>query len=170
MKSSNAVVTVIIIAAVLVFAYGLGLLIRQARTSSSEGQKRAEVDKAAAAQHAAPRVARTNDTVEQRIQIKEQKAQARADMNNPTPEKIKEFQEQTVKRMGGGRRGSRGSRARPAPPAEVQATGTPSPAPAGTAKTDANTPAAPGGSTTTKPSTDQKEKTGAEPGKAGPGQ
>ena len=167
MKVSNTVVAGIVIAAVLVFAYGLGLLIRQARTGGPQGQKSAEGDKAAVAPHAEPRVARTKDTPEERARIKEERAKAREKMNAATPEQKEEFRNQLTKRVTG-RRGSGGPQVGPVPE-EAQATPTPSAAEAGPPKQDANTPASSSEKTNAKPSTDKTGKTGSESGKAGPG-
>jgi len=137
MKLSNSVVSIIIVAAVLVFAYGLGLLIRQARTGSTPVRRAVEVNDAAT-RRTRPTAARTKDTPEERARLKEEKAKAIEKMSSLTEEQKEKFRSQ-VARQAGSRRG---------------------------VKADANTPASPGQSTSTKPSTD---KGNSEPGKAGPG-
>jgi hypothetical protein len=149
----------------------VGLLIRQARTGGSQGLKSAEVDKAAAAAHAEPRVARTKDTPAARARIKEERAKAVETMNAATPEKKEEFRDQLTKHVTG-RRGGKRSQVVPAtaPQAQTpQTAATSSPDAAAQPKQDANTPASPGGKTNTEPSTDKTNKTGSESGKAGPG-
>ncbi len=155
MKLSNTVVSVIVIAAVLVSAYALGLLIRHARTGGSRVQTPAEVNQPAGPMAVAshgPGAERINDTPEERAKIQKQRAQAIEKMNAMTPEQKQKFREQIRKQVGG-RQG--GKKAKGQGPAE-----------SGGHQGDANTPASAGNQTMTTPSA---EKAGAESGKAGPG-
>ncbi len=155
MKLSNTVVSVIVIVAVLVSAYALGLLIRQARTGGSRVQAPADVNKparpTAVASHG-PDAERTKDTPEERAKTQKQRAQAIEKMNAMTPEQKQKFREQIRKQVGGRQPGKK-----------VKGQG---PAEGGGHKGDANTPGPPGNQTTTTPSA---EKAGAESGKAGSG-
>ncbi len=162
MKLSNTVVSAIVIVAVLVSAYALGLLIRQARTGGSRVQAPAEVNTAVASH--GPGEGRTKDTPEERAKIKDQKAQALEKMKAATPEEKQKFREQVRQQMGSrppgkgpkdfssGRQGKKPKRQ--------------SPAEANSPKEDVNAPATPGDSATTESNTD---KTGSESGRAGPG-
>lgn len=175
MKASNTVVAVIVIAAVLVFAYGVGLMIRHARTGGAAGRKPAEANRAATAQPAKPRVTQTKDTPEERARVKEQKAKALEKKEAATPEQAEEFRKQVVKSFEG-RRGGKRSPNRQPPELPAQTGKTPGPVEAAPAKQDANAPASKGENAGAKPSTDKPsaekpstEKTGSESGKAGPG-
>jgi hypothetical protein len=163
MKVSNTVVSVLVIAAVLVSAYALGLLIRQVRTGG-----RAPVSPAAGENAPAgvrrPGEARTMDAPEERAKVKEERAKALEQTSSLTEEQKAKFRTQ-VRRQVGGRRGDRGSQGlspqeRPLPQVQGQRRGE-----AERHAEDGNTPVSTGENANTKPS----DKTDAEPGKAGPG-
>lgn len=146
MKVSNTVVTVVVIAAVLIFAYGVGMLIRQARTGGSHAPPATGAKDAASSQRPGPTAARTKDTPEERQRLKEERAKDLEKMNAATDEEKAKLRDQVIKQAGG-RRGGKKRQALPSPQ-------------------DANTPASPGAGAKTQPSTD---KGSTEPGKAGPG-
>ncbi len=167
MKVSNTVVSVIVIVAILVSAYALGLLIRQARTGRARVQAPAEANGVARPTEVAsrgPGEGRTKDTPEERAKIKDQKAQAIEKMNAMTPEQKQKFREQIRKQVGGRQPGTGPKDVAPAP--QGKQTDGQSPSEAGNQKEGASAPAAPDNSTITKPSA---EKAGAESGQAGPG-
>ena len=166
MKLSNTVVSMIVIAAVLVFAYAIGLLIRQARTGSAHTPAAREVNEGAFPQRMVPSAARTKDTPEERMRLKEEKVKAIEDMSSPTPEQKEKFRNKVRKQVGGGR-SSRGLPNVSPQPGPTQKARKQSQSQAGPARGDANAPVAPGASTSPKPSTDNA---GAGAGKAGPGQ
>jgi hypothetical protein len=143
MKVSNTVVSVVVIAAVLVFAYGVGVLIRHARTG---GSSPTQAKDAASSQRPGPTAARTKDTPEERMRLKEERTKALEKMNSGTDEEKAKLRDQVIKQVGG-RRGGKKRQTLPPP-------------------VDANTPATSGGDAKTQPSTD---KGSSEPGKAGPG-
>ena len=170
MKLSNTVVSVIVIVAVLVSAYALGLLIRRARTGATRVQAPAEVNQVsrqtAVASHR-PGEERTKDTPEERAKIKDRKAQALEKMNALTPEEKQEFREEIRKKVGG-RQPDQTPKSRLSA-RQSKNTPEPGPAEAGGEKKkeeEASTPAPPGDAAATEPSAD---KAGAESGKAGPG-
>jgi len=146
MKISNTVVSVVVIAAVLIFAYGVGMLIRHARTGGSQPPSPTQAKDAASSQRPGPTAARTKDTPEERMRLKEERTQALEKMNSRTDEEKAKLRDQVIKQVGG----RRGGKKRQALPPQV----------------DANTPASPGGGAKVQPSTDQGS---SEPGKAGPG-
>ena len=145
MKVSNTVVSVVVIAAVLIFAYGVGVLIRQARTGGSHAPSPTQAKEAASSQRPGP-TARTKDTPEERLRLKEARAKALEKMSSGTDEEKEKLREQVIKQVGG----RRGGKKRQGLPPQV----------------DANTPASPSGDAKAQPSTD---KGSSEPGKAGPG-
>jgi cytoskeletal protein RodZ len=164
MKTSNTVVTGIVIAAVLVFAYGLGLLIRHARTG---GPQPGEADKTAVD----TRAAQAKEALEARIRNKEKRAEANEKVNTATPEEKEGFRNRVVKDVTN-RRGGRGRRTTSAPVPQAQTpptSATPNAAGAMQPKQDANTPPSPGVKTPAEPNANKTEKTGSESGKAGPG-
>lgn len=106
MKSSNTVVTIVVVAAVLVAAYALGLLIHQARVgdSSSSATSPAEVNEARLRESTAnlshePGAGRIQDTQEARAQLKEQRAQTLEKMETATEEEKAEVREQVRDRL-----------------------------------------------------------------------
>ncbi len=162
MKTSNTVVSAIVIAAVLVFAYGVGLLIRQARTGSSPGRTPADVNEAA--QRLGPRTPRAMDTPAARAKVKKERTEALEKMKAATDEEKAKFREKVIKQVGG-RRGDKASVKRPSQE-QAQTVEAPSSTTGGEIKQDPNAPAA-GGS---RPDTKQESpQAGAEPGRAGPG-
>ena len=165
MKVSNTIVSAIVVAAVLVFAYGVGLLIRQARTGGSHGPAPAEVNNTASSRRPGPGAAREKDTPEERARLKEAKAKAIEKMNSLTEEEKEKLRNQVIRQVGG-RRGGKGRQNLSSQERQAQTIKTPSQPESGPAKEDVNAPASPGENTSTKPST---EKSGSEPGKAGPG-
>jgi hypothetical protein len=189
MKASNTVVTVIVIAAVLVFAYGVGLLIRQARTGGSHAPVSTEVNDA---QRMGPRTPETKDTPEARARIKEERAKAIEKMKSLTEEEKEKFRSQVAKQVSGRRRGKEAGKL-PSQVRQAQAVKSPSPSQGEPASQDANAPASPSEGTKTKPDTPKagaeskdannapatggenkstkrgNDKAGAEPNKAGPG-
>jgi hypothetical protein len=146
MKVSNTVVTVVVIAAVLIFAYGVGMLIRQARTGGSHASSPTQAKGAAASQRPGPAAARTKDTPEERLRLKEARAKDLEKMSSGTDEEKAKLRDQVIKQVGG----RRGGKKRQALPPQK----------------DVNTPTSPGGDAKAQPSTD---KGSTEPGKAGPG-
>ncbi|MGE5296591.1 MAG: hypothetical protein ACM3VT_17360 [Solirubrobacterales bacterium] len=107
MKSSNTVVTVIVIAAVLVAAYGVGLLVQRARQGNSRPATSGVVDanrtsgKAEALQK--PGMGQTGDTPESRAKVKEKRAEALEKMESATEQQKKEFREKVREQVGGKR-------------------------------------------------------------------
>jgi len=158
MKLSNTMVSVIVIGAVLVSAYAIGLLIRQVRLGSQSEAPAAETTDVAA-RRPGPDAAPPKDTPAERAQVKEKKAQMLEKMGELTKEEQEQFKDKVIKQVGG-RRGGKPSggltpeerRAR-----KIKAQG---PAQTGGQTQDANTPAAPKESTDPKQSA---EKAGATP-------
>jgi cell division septum initiation protein DivIVA len=106
MKISNTIVSGIVIVAILLSAYGLGLLIRQARTGSGRNQPPVEArDVTAARPHAvvphAPGGPQTGDTAQARAKLKDQRAQDIEKMNSLTAEQKQKFRNQVRKQVGG---------------------------------------------------------------------
>jgi hypothetical protein len=170
MRLSNTVVSVLVVTAVLVFAYGMGLLIRQMRTGGSHNRSATEANDAVAARRTAisppgPGAAQAKDTPEERTRLKEEKAQAIEKMSSLTEEQKEKFRSQVRKQVGG-RRSSKGLQDVAPQQRAAQKIRGQSQSEAGRQKEDVNAPALQGESTNTKPSTD---KAGSEPGKAGPG-
>jgi hypothetical protein len=164
MKVSNTVVSVVVVAAVLIFAYGVGLLIRQARTGSPQS-KPAQVKDTASPQRPGPGAARTNDTPEERLRLKEEKAKAIEKASAQTDEEKQKLRDQVIKQVGG-RRGGRGRRGLPPQERQTETISTPNQPQSGRSHEDANTPASQSKGVNAPPST---EKGSSEPGKAGPG-
>ncbi len=149
MKLSNTMVSAIVIGAILVSAYAIGLLIRQARTGSQPTAPVAAEASEAAARRArmapGPGGAPAKDTPEQRAQAKEQKAKMLEKMSSLTKEEQEQFKKDVVKQVGGRRGGKMKAQG------QAKAAGeTP----------DANTPTPPKESSNPKPSA---EKAGATP-------
>ena len=142
MKLSNTMVTAIVIGAVLVSAYAIGLLIRQARTGSRSAAPVAAETTDAAAQRPGPDAASTKDTPAERAQVKEKKAQALEKMGALTKEEQEQFKDKVIKQVGGRRGGKPSGNLSPeerrARKIKVQG-----PSPAEGQTPDANTPAAP---------------------------
>jgi hypothetical protein len=166
MKLSNTVVSVIVIAAVLVSAYAMGLLIRQVRTGGHVAQPPSAGNEAPAGAKVphGPGEARTKDTPQERTQLKEEKAQAIEKMSSLTEEQKEKFRSQ-VRQQVGGQRPSKGRQDLPPPQRQAPRIKVQSPSETAGQKEDVNAPAARGESTNTKPS----DKAGSAPGQAGPG-
>jgi hypothetical protein len=108
MKSSNTVVTVIVIAAVLIAAYGVGLLIHQARlgSSSSPGSSGTDANRIASGDvdsSQRPRPGQSKDTPEARAKLQEQRAEAIEKMESATEEEKARFKERIREQVGGRR-------------------------------------------------------------------
>jgi len=106
MKISNTMVSVILIGAVLVLAYALGLVIRQVRTGSSPAAPAAAGATDPAAQR--PGTGPAKDTPAERAQAKEMKAKMLEKMDAATKEEREQFTDKVIKQAGG-RRGGQGS-------------------------------------------------------------
>lgn len=105
MKSSNTGVTILVIAAVLIVAYGVGLLIHQARVGHHQPQTQAEANDVKAAQLTtesapAPGPGQKKDTPEMRAKVKERRAEILQKMESATEEQKKQFAEQVRERVG----------------------------------------------------------------------
>jgi hypothetical protein len=116
MKLSNTVVSALVIVAVLVAAYALGLLIRQARMGGARPARQV-ADANGAGAMAAPRPAMSpqgpgasqiKDTPEARAQAKENKAKVLKKMDSLTQAETEQYRNQVRKQVGG-RRGGKGS-------------------------------------------------------------
>ncbi len=108
MKSSNTVVTVIVIAAVLIAAYGVGLLIHQARlgnspSPASSGADANRIESGTADSSERPRPGQTKDTPEARAKLKEKRAEVLEKMESATEEQKAQFKEQIREKVGGRR-------------------------------------------------------------------
>jgi cell division septum initiation protein DivIVA len=101
MKISNTIVSGIVIVAILLSAYGLGLLIRQARTGSGRNQPPVEARDATAVVPHAPHGPQTGDTAQARAKLKDQRAQDIEKMNSLTAEQKQKFRNQVRKQVGG---------------------------------------------------------------------
>jgi hypothetical protein len=192
MKASNTVVSAIVIAAVLVSAYAIGLMIRQARTGGPAAQPTSVEKKQVPGVSHGPLAEQSKDTSEARVRAKEQKAKAIEKMSSATPEEKEKFQSQVYKQVGG-RRGGKGRQSLPPEALEARKARMQGPSQAGGQKEDANGPASQSGSSDTKQDADKAgagpsenasapasqgdstntkrgtDEPGAEPGKAGPG-
>ncbi|HON90178.1 MAG TPA: hypothetical protein PLS24_03995 [Sedimentisphaerales bacterium] len=109
MKSSNTIVTVVVIAAVLIAAYGVGLLIRQARLGNAPPTVMTDANSPDTASKVvrtepAPGGGQTKDTPEIRAQIKERRAEMIEKMASATEEEKARFIEQVRTRVGGRRK------------------------------------------------------------------
>lgn len=165
MKVSNTVVSVVVVAAVLIFAYGVGMLIRQARTGGARAPLPTQTKGTASAPRPGPTAARSQDTPEERMRLKEAKAKAIEKMSLRTDEEKEKLRDQVIKQVGG-RRGGKKRQGLASQERQVQTIQTPNQPGSGRPQEDANTPASPGGGAKVQPSTD---KGSSEPGKAGPG-
>jgi hypothetical protein len=103
MRISNTIVSAIVIVAILVSAYGLGLLIRQARLGAGRGQPPVENRDATVARPPAvvPRGPGTGDTAQARAKLKDQRALDIEKMNSLTAEQKEKFRSQVRKQVGG---------------------------------------------------------------------
>jgi hypothetical protein len=108
MKSSNTIVTVVVIAAVLIAAYGVGLLIHQARMGDSSSPATTDANSLQRGQEAAksapaPGSGQTKDSPEIRAQVKESHAEMLEKMESATEEEKAKFKEQVRQRVSGRR-------------------------------------------------------------------
>jgi len=106
MKSSNTVVTIVVVGAVLVAAYAVGLLVRQARTgdSSSSSPSATEANEARIREETAklthePGAQKKKDLEQARAELKEKRAEALAKMESATEEEKARFREQIRERF-----------------------------------------------------------------------
>ncbi|OHB68217.1 MAG: hypothetical protein A2Y77_18425 [Planctomycetes bacterium RBG_13_62_9] len=114
MKLSNTVVSVIVIAAVLVCAYAVGMLIHQTRSGEPQSRAVADANGAASVKPTegpshAPGSGQVKDTPELRAQLKEQRKETLEKLDSATPEQTQQFRDK-VRKQFGGRRGGKGSR------------------------------------------------------------
>ena len=106
MKLSNTMVSAIVIGAVLVSAYAIGLLIREVRTGTRPAAPAAETSEAAAPRPG-PGTAATKDTPAERAQVREARTKTLEKMGALTKEEQEQFKDKVIKQVGG-RRGSKG--------------------------------------------------------------
>ncbi|MEN6427160.1 MAG: hypothetical protein ABFE13_17535 [Phycisphaerales bacterium] len=105
MKSSNTVVTIVVVGAVLVAAYAVGMLIRQAKTGNSSSSSSAtEVNDARLREAKAnlshePGTGRTKETQEAKAELKEKRAQFLEKMESATEEEKAQIREQIRQRV-----------------------------------------------------------------------
>ncbi len=150
MKLSNCMVSVIVIGAALVSAYGIGLVIRHVRTGAWSAAPAATQTADAAARRPGPDAASAKDTPAERAQAREKKAQALEKMSAATKEEQEQFKDKVIKQVGG-RRGGKPSGTLAPEERQARKIKAPGSSPAGGPAQDANTPAAP------KESTDPKQ-------------
>jgi hypothetical protein len=92
MKSSNTVVSIGIIVAVVLASCGVGLLVHQARRGHPQPERGPDArDPSAQAAQSGPGSERTADTPEERAKRKEERAQILAKMNSLTDEQKEQF-------------------------------------------------------------------------------
>jgi hypothetical protein len=106
MKPSSTIVTVVVIAAVLIAAYGVGLLIRQARMGNSQSPTAADANGVKAGREAAgpaPGGGQTKDSPEVRAKVKDSHAEMIEKMESATEEEKAKFKEQVRQRVSGPR-------------------------------------------------------------------
>lgn len=146
MKLSHTMVSAIAIGAILVGAYGIGLLIRQVRTGARPAAPAAAETTEAAAQRPGPDASPTEDTPAERARMREKKAEALERMSSATKEEQEQFKDKVVKQVGGRRpgKGPGGLTPQERQARKIKAQG---PSPAGDRAPDANTPKAPKEST-----------------------
>lgn len=103
MKSSNTVVTIVVVGAVLVAAYALGLLIRQARVEEAPSSTASPVEvNEARLREAAyePGTGRIKSSQEAKAQLKEKRAENLKKMETATDEEKARVREQVRERVG----------------------------------------------------------------------
>jgi hypothetical protein len=106
MKSSNTIVTGVVIVAVLIAAYGVGLLIQHARMGSTQPPAATNANDAKAAKGTArpgPGGGQTKDSPEVRAKVKESHAEMIEKMEKATEEEKAKFKEQVRERVSGPR-------------------------------------------------------------------
>lgn len=107
MKSSNTVVTVVVIAAVLIAAYGVGLLVHRARTgNSSSGTSATEANEAQMREDTAklshgPGSGKKQDSPEMRAKLKEKRAETLEKMESATAEEKEQMRQEIRERFSG---------------------------------------------------------------------
>ncbi len=103
MKSSNTVITIVVIAAVLIAAYAVGLVIRQARTghapSEASEANEALIREGTAKLSHGPEAGRTRDTPQARTELKEKRAEALQKMETATEAEKEQFRRQMRERF-----------------------------------------------------------------------
>jgi hypothetical protein len=149
MKLSNTMVSVIVIGAVLVSAYAIGLLIRQARTGSPSAAPVVTETTDAAASRLGPGAAPPRDTPAERAQVKETRAKTLEKMSTLTKEEQEQFKDKVIKQVGG-RRGGKASGGLSPEERQARKMKAQSPSQAADETQDANTPASPTESTNPK--------------------
>jgi hypothetical protein len=154
MKLSKSMVSVIAIGAVLVSAYAIGLVIRQARTGTRSAAPAAHEATDAAARRPGSDGRSAKDTPEERARVKEKKAQTLEKMSQLTKEEQKQFKDKLIQQMGG-RRGDKPSGGLTPEERRARKIKTQDPIPAGGPTQDANTPKAPQESTDPKQSAEK---------------
>ena len=151
MKLSNTMVSAIVIGAVLVSAYAIGLVIREMRTGGQPAAPAAETTEATA--RPGPGTA-AKDTPAQRAQVKEAKAETLEKMGTLTKEEQAQFQDKVIKQVGG-RRGGRGPGGLTPEERQARKMKVQGPSKAGGEAQDANTPTPPKESTNPKQSAEK---------------
>jgi len=154
MKLSNTMVSVIVIGAVLVSAYAIGLLIRQVRLGSRSGVPAAVQTTDAAAQQPGPGAAATKDTPQERARVRETKAKALEQMSAATKEQQEQFTDKVIKQVGG-RRGGKVPGGLTPEERQARKMKVQGPSKAGGEAQDANTPTPPKESTNPKQSAEK---------------
>jgi hypothetical protein len=149
MKLSNSMVSVIVIGAVLVSAYAIGLVIRQVRLGSQPAAPAGAETTAAAAQRPGPGGASTQDTPAERAQVREKKAKALEKMVSATKEEQEQFKDKVIKQVGG-RRGGKAPGGLTPEERRARKMKAQGPSQTGGQTQDANAPAAPKESTNPK--------------------
>jgi len=154
MKLSNTMVTVIVIGAVLVSAYAVGLVIREVRLGSRPAAPAAVERTEAAAQRPGPDAALTKDTPEERARVKEKKAEMLEKMSAATKEEQEQYRDKVIKQVGG-RRGGKGPGGLSPEERQARRMKAQGQSQAGSETQDANTPTAPKESTNPKQSAEK---------------
>ncbi len=99
MKSSNTIVTIVVIAAVLIAAYAVGMLIHQARTGDAPSGS--EANSVTATPHG-PGTGRPQDSPEAKAKLKEKRAEALEKLESATEEQKAQFREKVRERFSTG--------------------------------------------------------------------
>jgi hypothetical protein len=146
MKLSNTMVSVIAIGAILVCAYGIGLLIRQVRTGAQPAAPAAAKTTEAGAQRPGPDASPTKDTAAERARVKEKREETLEKLNAATKEEQEQFKDKVIKQVGG-RRGGKGPGGLTPEERRARKIKAPGPSPASGPAQDANAPTAPKEST-----------------------
>ncbi len=142
MKLSNSMVLVIVIGAVLVSAYAIGLVIRQVRTGARSAAPVAGATTDGAARRPGPGAAPTKDTPAERAQVKEKKAKLLEKMGELTKEEQEQFKDKVIQQVGG-RRGGKGPGSLSPEERRARQIKVQGPSPAGGQTQDPNAPTAP---------------------------